>query len=294
MNMFNLSGLSRPFTISLFFHGVLLSILLFSIDLTTPRSFSSQKSPTVAPKIIQATNIDQNQIEQEVHRLQAERLAEENAQKHVLEAAKQAQQRRRAEQARVERLRKQLKQTQAQQQAELAKAKQELEQLKQQQEELKRKQAAEQQRLKQLKQQNAKLTKQQEAAKKKSSANKQQTKPAVTKTDKSQTASNSVAQKIDTSEITKYSNLIQQAIRQQWIIPDKFSQDLSCQLNIRLAPDGTVLSVRITRSSGNSALDRSALNAVYKASPLPVPSKPELFAKFRELNLIVKPEQVVS
>jgi colicin import membrane protein len=54
------------------------------------------------------------------------------------------------------------------------------------------------------------------------------------------------------------------------------------------------LDVKISRSSGNDALDRSAMAAVFKASPLPVPTDPTLLASFRELNLILRPDAVVS
>ncbi|QLH41403.1 MAG: cell envelope integrity protein TolA [Coxiellaceae bacterium] len=50
----------------------------------------------------------------------------------------------------------------------------------------------------------------------------------------------------------------------------------------------------MVRSSGNSALDNSAVSAVFKTSPLPVPTDAELFDKFRELRLTVRPENIVG
>lgn len=95
-------------------------------------------------------------------------------------------------------------------------------------------------------------------------------------------------------EIDKYKTLILQAIGQHWILPEEVDKTLSCKLLIRLAPDGTLLDARIVESSGNSVLDRSALNAVQKASPLPIPDKAEIFDKFREFNLTVRPESLLS
>jgi colicin import membrane protein len=59
---------------------------------------------------------------------------------------------------------------------------------------------------------------------------------------------------------------------------------------VRLGDGGEVLDVKLVRSSGYSQLDNSATAAVYKASPLPVPGDPELFEKFREIRLLVKPQ----
>jgi hypothetical protein len=54
-------------------------------------------------------------------------------------------------------------------------------------------------------------------------------------------------------------------------------------------PDGTVIDVKIESSSGNEMFDRTALGAVYKASPLPVG---DLFEHFRDgLRLKLKPPQ---
>ncbi len=53
-----------------------------------------------------------------------------------------------------------------------------------------------------------------------------------------------------------------------------------------------VLEVNLMHSSGDSVLDRSAQTAIYKASPLPVPSDPATFELFRDISLTVRPENV--
>jgi colicin import membrane protein len=88
------------------------------------------------------------------------------------------------------------------------------------------------------------------------------------------------------NEINRYVGLITQAIQAQWTqLPGVEQQKLATTMLIRLAADGTVLQVQNVGSSGNPALDRLALTAVYKASPLPVPTDPALFASFRELKV---------
>lgn len=92
----------------------------------------------------------------------------------------------------------------------------------------------------------------------------------------------------------KYRHLILQAIAQQWIIPPEMNKHLETRLAVHLAPGGMVLKVIIVKSSGNSVLDRSAQTAVYKASPLPVPKNTGLFHTFRQINLTVRPEGVIT
>lgn len=92
----------------------------------------------------------------------------------------------------------------------------------------------------------------------------------------------------------KYRHLILQAIAQQWIIPPEMNKHLETKLAVHLAPGGMVLEVSIVKSSGNLVLDRSAQTAVYKASPLPVPKNRGLFHTFRQINLTVRPEGVIT
>lgn len=93
-------------------------------------------------------------------------------------------------------------------------------------------------------------------------------------------------------EVDKYKALIVNAIGRNWILPEHVDSNMSSQFRIRLAPDGAVLDVQLTRSSGDPLLDRSAQTAIYKASPLPVPSDSQTFNLFRDISLTVRPEQV--
>lgn len=96
------------------------------------------------------------------------------------------------------------------------------------------------------------------------------------------------------SEIERYTQLITQAVGRHWILPENFDEKTYCIFIIKLAPNGSVLDVKLVRSSGDELLDRSARSAVYKASPLPVPKDPEVFATFREIRLKVRPEGYLS
>lgn len=96
------------------------------------------------------------------------------------------------------------------------------------------------------------------------------------------------------SELQKYKALIEAAIQQNWVVPGGSNADLSCELTIKLGPGGTVLSVQVTRSSGDSGLDNSARAAVFKASPLPVPADADLASQFRELRLTASPKNIAE
>ncbi|MBU0498867.1 MAG: cell envelope integrity protein TolA [Gammaproteobacteria bacterium] len=70
-----------------------------------------------------------------------------------------------------------------------------------------------------------------------------------------------------------------------WLRPPGTGTGLKCSLQVRVAPNGTVLEVHVTQGSGNDAFDRSAEAAVMKSDPLPAPP-PGL----RDLNLIFDPD----
>lgn len=97
-----------------------------------------------------------------------------------------------------------------------------------------------------------------------------------------------------TSVIDRYKAEILQAIGQQWVVPSDANRRLSCQFLIHVAPGGAVMEVQLLHGSGNTALDRSARVAIYKASPLPVPNDPALFDRFRLLRLTVSPKEIVQ
>jgi colicin import membrane protein len=70
------------------------------------------------------------------------------------------------------------------------------------------------------------------------------------------------------------------------------SQGLKCTIQVKLLSSGVVMDAIVISGSGDPVFDRSAENAVRKASPLPVPSDKNLFnAKFRPLTLVFDPDK---
>lgn len=88
----------------------------------------------------------------------------------------------------------------------------------------------------------------------------------------------------------KHKAVIRQKVSRNWLRPAGASSGLQCVVRVRLVPSGEVLEAVVVRSSGNAAFDRSVENAVYKASPLPIPQDPELFDYFRDIEFLFNPE----
>jgi colicin import membrane protein len=63
--------------------------------------------------------------------------------------------------------------------------------------------------------------------------------------------------------------------------------DPTAEFAIELLPSGEVVAAKLTKSSGNKALDDAMLRAIYASSPLPKPSQPDVFE--RNLNFVFKP-----
>jgi len=92
------------------------------------------------------------------------------------------------------------------------------------------------------------------------------------------------------SELARIEGLIRQKVERNWVRPAGWTKGMECVVRVRLAPTGEVISATIARPSGSPAFDRSVENAVYKASPLPLPEDKGLFEHFRELELRFRPE----
>ena len=83
-----------------------------------------------------------------------------------------------------------------------------------------------------------------------------------------------------------YGARIEKAIQAVWRVAPGTEDWREAKVNIKLTPRGEVESVRIVNSSGLPAFDKSAVTAVYQASPLPLPSVDEDAVALRELQNI--------
>lgn len=260
------------------------------------------------PEIVRAVSVNNQEVMATVNRLKEERAqqikAEQSRQAALNRQAEQARKARVMEQQRLARLKdeseklaiarkkqieeekKRLKELSLQKEQE----KKNLQKLKAQQQQMEKKQKEDAARLAELnkakedaklKEEQARLARESELAKEK------QAQAARDEANREASRQARMA-----GEVNKYRAMILNAISQRWIVPENVDRTLSSQFHIRLAADGSVLEVSLIRSSGDSILDRSAQTAIYKASPLPVPGDPDMFASFRDINLTVRPENV--
>jgi colicin import membrane protein len=92
-----------------------------------------------------------------------------------------------------------------------------------------------------------------------------------------------------------YAALIQQTVINYWSRPPSARNGMEALLAIQLIPTGEVVSVSMLKSSGNTAFDRSAINAVEKAGSFPelknLPSR-EFEKTFRRFRLLFRPEDL--
>lgn len=89
-------------------------------------------------------------------------------------------------------------------------------------------------------------------------------------------------------EVMRYTSEFAQVIEENRILSSVFKGDMLCQLRIRLLPDGSIMSVSILESSGNSAYDDMSANAVHKSSPFSMPEDEEVYKKVSDIVLSFK------
>lgn len=285
--------------------AIILHILLitaFFLHISARDSHPISLQPNV--DIIKAVTISQDDLTK-IAQLKAQQAKQQQEAAEAKAAAEQQRLKEQAEQKAQAALKEQQRQQQllqAQHQRELKE--QQLAAQKQAEQQAKQKAIQQQEELQQQQAQQAKqaaLEKAQKEKLKKQQQQKQadQLKVAEQKALDSQLAAEQKAMtaartKEQQTELQKYKALIQAAIQQNWVVPGSSNPDLTCELTIKLGPGGTVLSVQVTRSSGDSGLDNSARAAVYKASPLPVPTDADLASQFHELRLTASPKNIAE
>ena len=86
-----------------------------------------------------------------------------------------------------------------------------------------------------------------------------------------------------------YKQLIEARIQRAWIKPPSARQGVDCFIDITQVPGGEVTNVKVGACNGDEAVRQSIQDAAYRASPLPQPSDPALFA--REIRVEFKPTE---
>ncbi len=288
----------RPFIFSIVLHVLIIVLFITQLNFTGRVSAPAAVANT---QPIKAVAVNSSKVAAQVAKLKAEQQAKEQAelkrQQQLAEQAAAAKRQRELEQQRVAQLKAEATKLRLQQAAQAKAEAQKLAKIKAQQ-------VAEQKRLSDLaKQQQAVKQKQQQEAElalqQKQLA--EQQRKAAEEDNLLQQQLAAEQQQLDHDKLqaqqaalAKYGDMIRNAIQQQWIVPENMAKDIACRLLIQVGPGGVVLDVKLVQSSGNPILDRSAMAAVRKASPLPVPTDESLFNELREINLLVRPEGITG
>jgi colicin import membrane protein len=278
----------RQFFLSFILHVFLLCFLLFGLSQTQQPSIVNK-----GEKIIHATAIESTKVKAIEKKIQDQKIqqqqAESERQRQLQEKARQAEEAKVAAQKKIEAD----KAIALQQQKDMAEKKR--------LEELEKQKRVEQEKLNKIKEKAAadKAAAENAAAEAKKLKEQQQKQYAAAAALQQQIAAKQAAIAQQRSQaingvVDQYKGLILEAIAQQWLVPPGTDPTLASQLMITLSADGKVQNVQLIKSSGNALLDQSAVAAVYKASPLPMPPDKDAAAVFKQFSLTLKPEQMLD
>lgn len=256
-------------------HLVLVGLLAYSMQ----KKPEAPANPAATP-IVQARAVSEAEVMEPMRRRQAEeeaakRRAEEEqrqaaeAQRMAAEEAK----RKAAEQARLA----EQKKRQAAEQARLA------------EQERQRKLEAEKQRKAEAERQAAEERKRAaaEAERKRREAEESLRQAMAAENERLAQEQQRRRQQLLTTVRAQYIADIANKVERNWLRPTG-SRGSHCRVLIHQIPGGEVIDVRLNECDGDVAFQRSVEAAVRKASPLPLPSDPEVFE--REIEFIFKPQ----
>jgi colicin import membrane protein len=91
--------------------------------------------------------------------------------------------------------------------------------------------------------------------------------------------------------VDEYVARIRAKIKPNIVMPPDAQDNMQAEFDVILIPDGSVLSVKLTKPSGSIAYDEVVERAIMKAQRLPLPPDPSLFNRFRELHLTFTPKE---
>ncbi|MCY1431618.1 Protein TolA [compost metagenome] len=92
-----------------------------------------------------------------------------------------------------------------------------------------------------------------------------------------------------------FDDLIVSLVSQQWTRPPSARNGMSVEVLIQMLPDGTITNVSVTRSSGDSPFDSSAVAAVRNVGRIPEMrqlDRATFDSLYRQRRMIFKPEDL--
>ena len=296
-----MSKLRIAFAISLFLHLAVIAALLIN-----GHFFSSEMSPELSnpEPIIQATAIDERQLQKQVRKVKneqkARRLKEESRVKELERRAENAVKKRRRQENEVSKLKEETKKQQrdkkkAEQATAAAREKQKQEKARAKQlenvrklKELEKKKADEQaKQAKENREKEERALKQANRKRKEAKEKAEQEKILEEQLQAEQAVRQQKRNKQVLTEVQKYQALIKQTIQRNLIVDDAMKGQ-SCRFNIRLASNGLVIQVK--ELGGDPLVCRAGKAAILKAVELPVSDAPDVYEQLRNINFTFAPE----
>jgi colicin import membrane protein len=258
------------------FHLIVVIVVGVSVDWTSVSKPTGDKKPV---KIVNAVAVDQKILDNELKKIKQAEKKRVKKQKDAERRKKQAIVDRKREEKKLKDLKLKSKKEKARQLKLKKKRKADLKA------EKKRKQKAKKKKQKadaEKKRKAAKLTEQQQRQEKFERELKNKLDKEEAERQAVIAAANSAKRQ---SEIGKYKDKIKAHIESKWISTRKEPGKISI-VTVKVLPGGGVANVKLKKSSGDSIFDSDAINAVYNADPLPVPSSDsDLINEFRKFTL---------
>jgi colicin import membrane protein len=91
--------------------------------------------------------------------------------------------------------------------------------------------------------------------------------------------------------VADYRDRIRIKIRGNTRIPDNMKGNPLAWFQIGVLPTGDIVKVKLVKSSGSLPYDQAVERAIYKSSPLPMPTDQDAMAQFRKIDLKFQPNE---
>ena len=285
------------FTLAVLLHLLIVLLMVFGLDWLNP------PEPRKPVQVVQARLVDASRAEQAARKKQLEekkrreaearrkkqerekrRLAEEKRKKKQEAERKRKLEQERRKKREAERKRKE----EARKKAEAERKRQLALQKKREEEKRRRAELERKRRLEEKKRREAEARRKAEEARRKAEEERRR-REAARKAREAELAAQLQAER-EARERASVTAAIKRKVENSWLRPPSASdRNLEAEVRVRLSESGAVLLVKVIKSSGNGAFDRSVVAAVYKAEPLPMPESPRLKQEFRDFTFIFKP-----
>lgn len=269
---------SLPVFLSVFFHAALLAFIILKFD------FFKKEPEPYKPHFVTATLIDMNP---------KAKAAPQQPKEQVLEGKKdpelkQVKQQQEQEQKEAE---SQAQEQKVQEQKEKAEAKVRDDTLKQEKAKKEADAKAKAEKQKKLEEEQRQKTEQDKKKKRD-----QQAKEAQKALDAAlQKEEQMISSQVDDVSSKSYEEMIAERVSQNWSRPPSARKGMVTVLEIRMLPTGQVIGVRVVKSSGDAAFDRSAEQAVKRIDRFDEVKNipPDIFEKrFRQFTFTFNPEDL--